>query len=151
LDPARQTFFMWLGVVPYLTEEAALSTLRSQLTALGFSEADALGPAQIISRYFPNRAGEGRENGGLSCMQPNSEDYAVLKHAAKHKDRSACRAFAGGLLPILSPHRLHAQVLWHIARYYNADDESTSRSSPYGFGYSRSISRGGGTQCLRGK
>jgi len=26
-DPARQTFFTWLGVVPYLTEEAAWATL----------------------------------------------------------------------------------------------------------------------------
>jgi methyltransferase (TIGR00027 family) len=26
-DPARQTFFTWLGVVPYLTEEAVWSTL----------------------------------------------------------------------------------------------------------------------------
>ncbi|MGC2233345.1 MAG: SAM-dependent methyltransferase [Candidatus Acidiferrum sp.] len=26
-DPAQQTFFTWLGVVPYLTEEAILSTL----------------------------------------------------------------------------------------------------------------------------
>jgi methyltransferase (TIGR00027 family) len=27
-DPARQTFFTWLGVVPYLTEEAVFATLR---------------------------------------------------------------------------------------------------------------------------
>jgi methyltransferase (TIGR00027 family) len=27
-DPARQTFFTWLGVVPYLTEEAVRSTLN---------------------------------------------------------------------------------------------------------------------------
>jgi methyltransferase (TIGR00027 family) len=27
-DPAQQTFFTWLGVVPYLTEEAIRSTLR---------------------------------------------------------------------------------------------------------------------------
>ena len=27
-DPALQTFFTWLGVVPYLTEEAVLSTLN---------------------------------------------------------------------------------------------------------------------------
>jgi methyltransferase (TIGR00027 family) len=27
-DPSRQTFFTWLGVVPYLTEEAVWSTLR---------------------------------------------------------------------------------------------------------------------------
>ena len=26
-DPAQQTFFTWLGVVPYLTEQAVFSTL----------------------------------------------------------------------------------------------------------------------------
>ena len=29
VDPAQQTFFTWLGVVPYLTEQAVLSTLRN--------------------------------------------------------------------------------------------------------------------------
>ena len=117
-DPARQTFFMWLGVVPYLTAEATWSTLdfigslpngahvvfdysdppesfspemriehqqraahvaelgeawvnyfeadelRSKLTALGFSEVEDLGPQQILSRYFPQTAADGRVNGG---------------------------------------------------------------------------------------
>jgi methyltransferase (TIGR00027 family) len=117
-DPATPTFFTWLGVVPYLTEEAVWSTLgyiaslpngahvvfdysdpptsfspemrisheqraakvaqlgeawvsyfeadqlRSKLEALGFSEVEDLGPVQIISRYFPQRAGEGRDKGG---------------------------------------------------------------------------------------
>lgn len=117
-DPGHQTFFMWLGVVPYLTAEAVWSTLdfiaslhsgahvvfdysdppaslppekrsgqarraahvahlgeawvnyfeadplRSELTALGFSEVEDLGPAQIISRYFPSRPAAGRNKGG---------------------------------------------------------------------------------------
>ena len=117
-DPALQTFFTWLGVVPYLTAEATWSTLgfiaslpngahvvfdysdppdslpaemrvsheqraahvaelgeawvnyfeadqlRAKLTALGFSEIEDLGPAQIISRYFPHRPGDGRDKGG---------------------------------------------------------------------------------------
>jgi methyltransferase (TIGR00027 family) len=117
-DPARQTFFMWLGVVPYLTAEATWSTLgflgslpngahvvfdysdppasfspeeriihemraarvaelgeawvnyfeadelRSKLTALGFSEVEDLGPQQILSRYFPQTAADGRDRGG---------------------------------------------------------------------------------------
>jgi methyltransferase (TIGR00027 family) len=117
-DPVRQTFFMWLGVVPYLTAEATWSTLsfigslpnaahvvfdysdppaslsteeriiheqraarvaelgeawvnyftadelRSKLTALGFSEVEDLGPAEIRSRYFPQTAGDGRDKGG---------------------------------------------------------------------------------------
>src|SRR6478752_638977 len=29
LDPARRTFFMWLGVVPYLTSEAVRATLTA--------------------------------------------------------------------------------------------------------------------------
>jgi len=28
-DPGRRTFFTWLGVVPYLTEQAVLSTSAS--------------------------------------------------------------------------------------------------------------------------
>ena len=117
-DPAQQTFFTWLGVVPYLTAEATWSTLgfiaslpngahvvfdysdppatfaaehrisheeratrvaelgeawvnyfeadqlRAKLTALGFSEVEDLGPRQIISRYFPHRASDGRDKGG---------------------------------------------------------------------------------------
>jgi len=117
-DPALQTFFTWLGVVPYLTGEATWSTLgfiaslpngahvvfdysdppdslpaemrvsheqraahvaelgeawvnyfeadqlRAKLTALGFSEIEDLGPAQIVSRYFPHGAGDGRDKGG---------------------------------------------------------------------------------------
>jgi methyltransferase (TIGR00027 family) len=117
-DPALQTFFTWLGVVPYLTAEATYSTLgfiaslpngahvvfdysdppdslpaemrvsheqraahvaelgeawvnyfeagqlRAKLMALGFSEIEDLGPAQIISRYFPHRASDGRDKGG---------------------------------------------------------------------------------------
>jgi methyltransferase (TIGR00027 family) len=117
-DQATPTFFTWLGVVPYLTEEAVWSTLgyiaslpngahvvfdysdppaslppemrssheqrasrvaglgeawvsyfeadqiRAKLTALGFSQVEDLGPAQIISRYSPQRAGEGRDKGG---------------------------------------------------------------------------------------
>jgi methyltransferase (TIGR00027 family) len=117
-DPAQQTFFTWLGVVPYLTEEAAWSTLgfiaslpngahvvfdysdppdtfppgmrasfdrraahvaelgepwinhfepenlRTKLMALGFSEVEDLGPPQIASRYFPNRATAAPQRGG---------------------------------------------------------------------------------------
>src|SRR5580658_6399933 len=117
-DPAQQTFFTWLGVVPYLTPDATWWTLgfigslpngahvvfdysdppaslsaeerviheqraarvselgeawvnyfeapalRSKLTALGFSEVEDLGPPEILLRYFPQRAGEGRDKGG---------------------------------------------------------------------------------------
>ncbi|MGA2813784.1 MAG: SAM-dependent methyltransferase [Candidatus Acidiferrum sp.] len=117
-DPWQQTFFTWLGVVPYLTEEAVWSTLgfiadlpngaqvvfdysdpphslsgearashemratrvaqlgeawlsyfeagelRAKLMALGFSEVEDLGPAQIAARYFPNRASTLPEKGG---------------------------------------------------------------------------------------
>ncbi len=117
-DPSQRTFFIWLGVVPYLTAEATWSTLgfiasllnrahvvfdysnppdsfsperridherraahvaglgeawvnyfeadqlRAKLTALGFSEVEDLGPAQIMSRYFPQGASDGRDKGG---------------------------------------------------------------------------------------
>jgi hypothetical protein len=38
--------------------------LRAKLTALGFSEIEDLGPAQIVSQYFPHGAGDGRDKGG---------------------------------------------------------------------------------------
>ena len=117
-DPAAQTFFTWLGVVPYLTEDAVWSTLgfiaslpggahvvfdysdppesmpsemrashdrraahvaelgeawinyfepaelRARLIALGFTEIEDLGPPEIASRYFPNRAAFVPERGG---------------------------------------------------------------------------------------
>jgi len=117
-DPGYRTFFTWLGVVPYLTEEAAWSTLgyiagipggehvvfdysdppgtlaperrayhdrhaarveslgeawvtyfeaaalRTRLEALGFTEVEDLGPAQIAARYFALRAAAQRERGG---------------------------------------------------------------------------------------
>ena len=117
-DPALQTFFTWLGVVPYLTEDAVGSTLsfiaslpngahvvfdysdppdslpakmrvihekraahvrelgeafvsyfeadklRDKLLALGFSEVEDLGPAQIAARYYPNRMKASPEKGG---------------------------------------------------------------------------------------
>jgi methyltransferase (TIGR00027 family) len=117
-DPARQTFFTWLGVIPYLTEQAVWSTLgyiaslpngahvvfdysdppaslspelrleheqratrvaalgetwisyfeadklRAELTALGFSEIEDLGPPQIVSRYFPSRRSSPPDKGG---------------------------------------------------------------------------------------
>jgi methyltransferase (TIGR00027 family) len=117
-DRTEQTFFTWLGVVPYLNQEAVWSTLAfiaslpngahvvfdysdppaslsperrashaqraqrvaglgepwityfeaeklpAKLAALGFVEIEDLGPAQIVSRYFPNRAGSLPDKGG---------------------------------------------------------------------------------------
>src|SRR5271155_1465149 len=117
-DPAQQTFFTWLGVVPYLTEDAIWSTLRfiaslpdgahvvfdysdpphtlspsqrdyhdrraahveaigeswvsyfeadtlrTKLLSLGFTEVEDLGPPQIATRYFPDKAGTRPEKGG---------------------------------------------------------------------------------------
>ena len=34
-DPARRSFFVWLGVVPYLTEQAVFSTLKLYRAAAG--------------------------------------------------------------------------------------------------------------------
>ena len=117
-DPAQQTFFTWLGVVPYLTEEAIWSTLgfiaglpggahvvfdysdppetlspearayhdrraarveaageawvtyfeadrlRARLMALGFTDVEDLGPAEIASRYFSIRTRAALDKGG---------------------------------------------------------------------------------------
>lgn len=117
-DAEQPTFFTWLGVVPYLSEEATWSTLRfiaslpngahvvfdysdppeslspearaahdqraervaalgeawvnyfeaerlhPRLRALGFDEIEDLGPPQIATRYFPNRAGSLPDKGG---------------------------------------------------------------------------------------
>jgi methyltransferase (TIGR00027 family) len=117
-DPQEQTFFTWLGVVPYLTPEAMRKTLgfiaslpggahvvfdysdppdslpadlrmdherraarvaelgepfvnyleaerlRAELMALGFTEIEDLGPAQIAARYFPNWQGTAPARGG---------------------------------------------------------------------------------------
>jgi methyltransferase (TIGR00027 family) len=117
-DQTRQTFFTWLGVVPYLNHEAVWSTLafiaglpngahvvldysdppaslspemrasherrarrvadlgeawvtyfepeelHAKLAALGFAEIEDLGPAKIVSRYFPGRAGSLPDKGG---------------------------------------------------------------------------------------
>lgn len=51
-DPAEQTFFTWLGVVPYLSEAAVFATLAA-IAALP-------GGAQVVFDYG-NPAGEGRD------------------------------------------------------------------------------------------
>jgi len=91
-DPTQQTFFTWLGVVPYLTAEAVWSTLgfieslpngarvaergepwvnyfesdklRAKLTGLGFSMVEDLGPQEIAARYFPGSAASAPARGG---------------------------------------------------------------------------------------
>ncbi len=117
-DPSQQTFFTWLGVVPYLTRETIWSTLsfisgisagshvifdysdppekfapklreyhearaarvaelgeawithfepaelHQELSNLGFTEIEDMGPQQIAARFFPNRAASVPEAGG---------------------------------------------------------------------------------------
>ena len=117
-DRSKATFFTWLGVVPYLTEEAVWSTLgfiaslpngahvvfdyadppeslspearvaharraervasvgeawvtyfvpeqlHSQMTAIGFSDIEDLGPREFASRFFPNRSVSLPDKGG---------------------------------------------------------------------------------------
>jgi O-methyltransferase involved in polyketide biosynthesis len=38
--------------------------LHAQLRALGFTEIEDLGPAEMVSRYFPNRSGSLPVKGG---------------------------------------------------------------------------------------
>ena len=117
-DPAQPTFFTWLGVVPYLTDDAVWSTLgfianlphgahvvfdygdppdslspeardrhergaahvaglgepwvnyfepdslHARMRDLGFFEIEDLGPREILSRYFPQRAAAAPDRGG---------------------------------------------------------------------------------------
>lgn len=51
LDPGRRTFFMWLGVVPYLTPEAVAATLAAIGGMPGGSEAafDYADPPSVLS------------------------------------------------------------------------------------------------------
>ena len=129
-DAERAAFFTWLGVVPYLTEEAIRSTLgyigslprgtevifdysdppetlspdarashdqlaarvegagegfrtyfepsvlHAMLRGLGFSEIQDSGPAEIVARWFPNRAGAPRDRGGhilLATVSPDQQ------------------------------------------------------------------------------
>jgi methyltransferase (TIGR00027 family) len=68
-DPARQTFFTWLGVVPYLTEEAVWSTLRfvASLSHGAHVVFDYADPPESLSpearAYYEERAGRVAELG----------------------------------------------------------------------------------------
>jgi len=60
---------------PWLNYFAA-EELRAKLIALGFSEIEDLGPPQIASRFFPNRAASIPERGGhiVHATAPGSAD-----------------------------------------------------------------------------
>ena len=61
-DPKKQTFFTWLGVVPYLTEEAFLSTLEF-ITGLP-------GGAQVVFDY-----------GNPPTSGPSQDEHAATQEA----------------------------------------------------------------------
>jgi methyltransferase (TIGR00027 family) len=136
-EPHLQTFFIWLGVVPYLTEDAVWSTLgfiaglpggahvvfdyadppqqlsaearadherrgahvaawgepwktyleagplRAKLLDLGFLEVEDLGPPQIVSRYFPHRAGSAPERGG-HILRAATISHSLAPEPAPH-------------------------------------------------------------------
>jgi len=70
-DPAQQTFFTWLGVVPYLTEEAVWSTLgliaslpNGAHVVFDYSDPPDSLPPEIAARYFLNRVASIPEKGG---------------------------------------------------------------------------------------
>jgi len=70
-DPAQQTFFTWLGVVPYLTEEAVWSTLgfiaslpNGAHVVFDYSDPPDSLPPKIAARYFLNRVASIPEKGG---------------------------------------------------------------------------------------
>jgi methyltransferase (TIGR00027 family) len=85
-DPARQTFFIWLGVVPYLTEDATWSTL----------------------------AFIGSLPGGGHVVFDYSDPPASLAPEARvsHDNRAARVAELGEpWIAYFEPHRLHARLM----------------------------------------
>jgi O-methyltransferase involved in polyketide biosynthesis len=70
--------------------------LHAKLAALGFAEIEDLGPAQIVSRYFPGRAGSLPDKGG-------------------HVIRATTICQHGGRAALLSRARGTAEPLWDVA------------------------------------
>jgi methyltransferase (TIGR00027 family) len=84
-DPARRTFFIWLGVIPYLTREAALATL----TVIG----DLPGGGEVVFDY--------------------SDPPATLSDEARAAQAGRARAVASIGEPFLTdfePADLHAEL-----------------------------------------
>ncbi len=73
-DPGQQTFFTWLGVVPYLTEQAVLSTL-------GFI-ASLPGGAHVVFDYS-----------NLPASGPDQDEYAASREALASRVASLGEAF----------------------------------------------------------
>ncbi len=73
-DPARPTFFTWLGVVPYLTEQAVLATL-------GFM-AGLSGSAHVVFDYS-----------NPPSSDPDQDQYAVMRAALAARLAAAGEAF----------------------------------------------------------
>jgi O-methyltransferase involved in polyketide biosynthesis len=53
--------------------------LHVKLVALGFAEIEDLGPAQIVSRYFPSRAGSPPDKGGHVVRATKKSSSGVEK------------------------------------------------------------------------
>ncbi|MGD1147150.1 MAG: SAM-dependent methyltransferase [Thermoanaerobaculaceae bacterium] len=73
-DPARQTFFTWLGVVPYLTEQVVFSTLAFI--------AGLPGGAHVVFDY-----------GNPPVSASNEDDYAAGREALASRVASVGEAF----------------------------------------------------------
>ena len=73
-DPAQQTFFTWLGVVPYLTEQAAFSTL-------GFI-ASLPGGAHVVFDY-----------GNPPASIAGQDEYAAVRESLAARVASLGEAF----------------------------------------------------------
>jgi methyltransferase (TIGR00027 family) len=73
-DPGQQTFFTWLGVVPYLTEQAVFSTL-------GFIASLPEG-AHVVFDY-----------GNPQAASPDQDEYAAVREALAARVASLGEAF----------------------------------------------------------
>jgi len=73
-DPAQQTFFTWLGVVPYLTEQAVFSTL-------GFIAALPGGAHVVFDYSNPPASG------------PDQDEYAAVREVLAERVASLGEAF----------------------------------------------------------
>jgi methyltransferase (TIGR00027 family) len=74
-EPTQQTFFTWLGVVPYLTEQAVLSTL-------GFI-ASLPGGAHVVFDYSNPPASGPDQNDDASVRESLAERVAALGETLK--------------------------------------------------------------------
>src|SRR3982074_3019466 len=121
-DPTQQTFFTWLGVVPYLTDEAIFSTL-------GFI-AGLPGGAHVVFDY----------------VNPTSSDIEPARRAAHEALAARVAAIGESIRNHFDSDALHVRL--QALGFRDVEDlgwaEITARFFP-----GRPVSSGGGAHVLR--